>query len=97
MYHTNKVWRTGEMSILTDAARQVGAKHRADRAGDMIIYGPDYGTEGADFGRGAEVACVSDDDFTVVGHEDDGDYRNIGSFRTARAALEAALAFVRRA
>jgi hypothetical protein len=33
----------------------------------------------------------------VVGHEDDGDYRNLGSFGTARAALEAALAFVRRA
>jgi hypothetical protein len=62
----------------------------------MVIYGREYGTEGADHGRGAEVACVSEDDFTVVGHEDDGDYRNLGSFRTARAALEAALSFVRR-
>ena len=84
------------MSALTDAARELGARHRANRAGDMVIYSPEYGTEGADQGRGAEVACVSEDDYTVVGHEDDGDYRNLGSFGTARGALEAALAFVRR-
>jgi hypothetical protein len=84
------------MSTLTEAARELGVGHRANRAGDMVIYSREYGTEGADHGRGAEVACVSEDDFTVVGHEDDGDYRNLGSFRTARAALEAALSFVRR-
>jgi hypothetical protein len=84
------------MSTLTEAARELGMRHRANRAGDMVIYSREYGTEGADHGRGAEVACVSEDDFTVVGHEDDGDYRNLGSFRTARAALEAALSFVRR-
>jgi hypothetical protein len=84
------------MSMLTEAARELGVRHRANRAGDMVIYSREYGTEGADHGRGAEVACVSEDDFTVVGHEDDGDYRNLGSFRTARAALEAALSFVRR-
>jgi hypothetical protein len=85
-----------QMSALTEAAREVGVKHKANRAGDMIVYGPDYGTEGAVHGRGAEVACVADDDFTVVGHEDDGDYRNLGSFGSARAAIEAALSFVRR-
>ena len=84
------------MSALTDAARALGVKHKANRAGDMIVYGPDYGTEGAVYGRGAEVAAVSDDDYTVVGHEDDGDYRNVGSFATAAAALQAALAFVRK-
>ncbi|MGH2350036.1 MAG: hypothetical protein ACRDI2_16065 [Chloroflexota bacterium] len=82
------------MSTLTDTARALGVKHKANRAGDMVVYGPDYGTEGADHGRGAEVACVAEDDYTVVGHEDDGDYRNLGSFSTARAALEAALSFV---
>jgi hypothetical protein len=84
------------MSTLTDAARAHGVKHRANRAGDMVIYSPEHGTEGADHGRGAEVAAVSEDDFTVVGHEDDGDYRNLGSFRTAGAAIEAALSFVRK-
>lgn len=84
------------MSALTDAARALGAAHKANRAGDMVIYSPEYGTEGATHGRGAEVAAVSDDDFTVVGHEDDGDYRNLGSFGTPEAALQAALAFVRR-
>jgi hypothetical protein len=84
------------MSTLTEAAQELGVRHRANRAGDMVIYSREYGTEGADHGRGAEVACVSEDDFTVVGHEDDGDYRNLGSFHTARAALEAALSFVRR-
>lgn len=84
------------MSALTETARALGIRHKANRAGDMVIYGPDYGTEGAVHGRGAEVACVSDDDFTVVGHEDDGDYRNIGSFRTAQTALSAALSFVRK-
>jgi hypothetical protein len=84
------------MSTLTEAARTLGVKHRTNRAGDMVIYGPEYGTEGADHGRGAEVAAVAEDDFTVVGHEDDGDYRNLGSFPTARAALAAALSFVRK-
>ena len=84
------------MSTLTDAARAHGVRHRANRAGDMVIYSPEYGTEGADHGRGAEVAAVSEDDFTVVGHEDDGDYRNLGSFRTAGAASEEALSFVRK-
>ena len=84
------------MSALTDAAVALGARYKANRAGDMVIYGPDYGTEGAVHGRGAEVACVSDDDYTVVGHEDDGDYRNLGSFSSPRAALDAALAFVRK-
>ena len=84
------------MSTLTDAARAHGVRHRANRAGDMVIYSPEHGTEGADHGRGAEVAAVSEDDFTVVGHEDDGDYRNLGSFRTAGAAIEAALSFVRK-
>ena len=84
------------MSALTDAARELAVKHRANRAGDMVVYGPDCGTEGADHGRGAEVACVSADDYTVVGHEDDGDYRNLGSFRTAKDALLAALSFVRK-
>jgi hypothetical protein len=84
------------MSTLTDAARALGVRHKANRAGDMVVYGPDYGTEGADYGRGAEVAGVAEDDYTVIGHEDDGDYRNLGSFPTARAALEAALAFVRK-
>ena len=84
------------MSALTETARALGIRHKANRAGDMVIFGPDYGTEGAIHGRGAEVACVSDDDFTVVGHEDDGDYRNIGSFRTAQTALSAALSFVRK-
>lgn len=83
------------MTPLVEAARALGVRHKANRAGDMVIYGPDYGTEGADHGRGAEVAYVDADDYTVVGHEDDGDYRNIGSYPTARAALEAALAFVR--
>ena len=83
------------MSALTDTARELGAKHRASGTGDVVLYGPDYGTEGADYGRGAQVACVAEDDFTAVGHEEDGDYRNLGSFRTARAALEAALSFVR--
>jgi len=84
------------MTTLTDAARALGVRFKANRAGDMVIYGPDFGTEGADHGRGAEVACVAEDDYTVVGHEDDGDYRNLGSFGTAGAALEAALAFVRK-
>lgn len=86
---------TERVTALTDAARTLGVKHRANRAGDMVIYSREYGTEGADHGRGAEVAQVGDDDFTVVGHEDDGDYRNLGSFPTAPSALEAALAFVR--
>jgi hypothetical protein len=86
----------GGMSALAEAARRLGVKHRVNRAGDMVIYGPEYGTEGAEHGRGAEVACVSDDDYTVVGYEDDGDYRNLGSFRTAEGAIDAALAFVRK-
>ena len=73
----------------------MGVKHRTNRAGDMVIYSPEYGTEGADHGRGAEVAAVAEDDFTVVGHEDDGDYRNLGSFPTASAARQAAGSFVR--
>ena len=84
------------MSTLTEAARALGVRHRANRAGDMIVYGPDYGTEGADHGRGAEVAYVAEDDYTAIGHEDDGDYRNLGSFRTAKDALESALSFVRK-
>lgn len=84
------------MSALTDAARALGVKHKANPAGDMVIYSPDYGTEGADHGRGAEVSEISEDDFTVVGHEDDGDYRNLGSFPTAPSALQAALSFVRK-
>jgi hypothetical protein len=84
------------MSKLTEAARALGVRHKANRAGDMVIYGPEYGTAGAVYGRGAEVACVADGDYTVVGHEDDGDYRNLGSFGTASAALDAALAFVRK-
>ena len=84
------------MSALTEAAQAAGAKHKANRAGDMVIFGPDYGTEGADHGRGAEVSCVAEDDYTVVGHEDDGDYRNLGSFSTPQAAIEAALSFVRK-
>ena len=83
------------MSALTDAARDLGVKHKANRAGDMVIYAAEYGTEGADHGRGAEVSQVSEDDFTVIGHEDDGDYRNLGSFPTAQSALQAALHFVR--
>ncbi len=83
------------MTALTEAARALQVRHKANRAGDMVVYGPDYGTEGAVHGRGAEVACVSEDDYTVVGHEDDGDYRNLGSFRTPRDALLAALSFVR--
>ena len=82
---------------LVAAARALGVRHKANRAGDMVIYGPDYGTEGAVHGRGAEVACISEQDYTLIGHEDDGDYRNLGSFPTARDALEAALAFVRQA
>jgi hypothetical protein len=84
------------MSVLTEAARAAGARHKANRAGDMVIFGPDYGTEGADHGRGAEVSCVAADDYTVVGHEDDGDYRNLGSFGTPEAAIKAALSFVRK-
>ncbi len=84
------------MTPLVDAARALGVRHRANRAGDMVLYGPDYGTEGADHGRGAEVSYVSDDDYTAIGHDDDGDYRNLGSFSTARNALEAALTFVRK-
>ena len=84
------------MSALTEAAKAIGAKHKANRAGDMVIYAAEYGTDGADHGRGAEVSQVSEDDFTVIGHEDDGDYRNLGSFTTARDALEAALTFVRK-
>jgi hypothetical protein len=85
------------MTPLVKAAREIGVRHKANAAGDMVVYGPQYGTEGAVHGRGAEVAYVADDDFTVVGHEDDGDYRNLGSFSSPRAAIEAALAFVRRA
>ena len=83
------------MSALTDAAKAIGAKHKANRAGDMVIYAAEYGTEGADHGRGAEVSQVSEDDFTVIGHEDDGDYRNLGTFPTPQSALTAALTFVR--
>ena len=83
------------MTALTDAARELGVKHKANRAGDMVIYSAEYGTEGADHGRGAEVSQVSEDDFTLIGHEDDGDYRNLGSFPTPKSALEAALHFVR--
>lgn len=83
------------MTALVDAARELGAKFKANRDGDLIFYGPEYGTEGVVHGRGAQVACVAADDYTAVGHEEDGDYRNLGSFRTARGALEAALAFVR--
>ena len=83
------------MSALTDAAHALGVKHKANRAGDMVIYAAEYGTEGADHGRGAEVSQVSEDDFTVIGHEDDGDYRNLGSFPTPQSALQAALTFVR--
>ena len=82
------------MTALTDAARELGVKHKANRAGDMVIYAAEYGTEGADHGRGAEISQVSADDFTVIGHEDDGDYRNLGSFPTAKGALTAALHFV---
>ena len=82
------------MTALTDAARELGVKHKANRAGDMVIYSAEYGTEGADHGRGAEVSQVSEDDFTVIGHEDDGDYRNLGSFPTPNSALQAALNFV---
>ncbi len=84
------------MTALTEAAQAAGVKHKANRAGDMVIFGPDYGTEGANHGRGAEVSCVSDDDYTVVGHEDDGDYRNLGSFSTPATAIKAALSFVRK-
>ena len=83
------------MSALTDAAKAIGAKHKANRAGDMVIYAAEYNTEGADHGRGAEVSQVSEDDFTVIGHEDDGDYRNLGSFPTPHSALQAALTFIR--
>ena len=83
------------MTPLVEAARALGVRHRANRAGDMVLYGHEYGTEGADYGRGAEVSLVADDDFTAIGHDDDGDYRNLGSFSSARAALGAALAFVR--
>jgi hypothetical protein len=85
------------VSTLTEAARDLGVKHKANRAGDMVIYAAEYGTAGADHGRGAEVSQVSEDDFTVIGHEDDGDYRNLGTFPTAKSALEAALSFVRQA
>ena len=84
------------LTALLAAAQARGVKHKANRAGDMVVYGPDYGTEGAVHGRGAEVACVSEDDYTIVGHEDDGDYRNLGSFPTPAAAIEAALSFVRK-
>ena len=83
------------MTALTDAARALGVKHKANPAGDMVIYAREYGTEGADYGRGAEISQVSEDDFTVIAHEDDGDYRNLGSFPTAHSALQAALSFVR--
>lgn len=83
------------MTALTDAAKELGVKHRANRAGDMVIYSKEYGTEGADHGRGAEVSQLSDDDFTVIAHEDDGDYRNLGSFPTPQSALAAALHFIR--
>ena len=83
------------MTALTDAAKQLGVKHRANRAGDMVIYSKEYGTEGADHGRGAEISQVSEDDFTVIAHEDDGDYRNLGSFPTPHSALQAALTFIR--
>jgi hypothetical protein len=84
------------MTPLVQAAQALGVKHKANRAGDMVILGSDYGTEGADHGLGAEVSCIAADDYTVVGHEDDGDYRNIGSYSTAQSALAAALAFVRK-
>jgi hypothetical protein len=83
------------VSALTDAARALGVKHKANRTEDMVIYAAEYGTEGADHGRGAEVSQVSEEDFTVIGHEDDGDYRNLGSFPTPQSALQAALTFVR--
>jgi hypothetical protein len=83
------------VTALAEAAAALGVKHKLNRAGDMVIYSHEYGTDGADHGRGAEIAQVSEEDFTVVGHEDDGDYRNLGSFVTARSALEAALQFVR--
>jgi len=83
------------MTALTDAARTIGARHKANRAGDTVLYATEYGTEGADHGRGAEVSQISDGDFTVIGLEDDGDYRNLGSYPTASSALQAALAFVR--
>ena len=85
------------MTALTDAARALGVKHKVNPAGDMVIYSREYGTEGADHGRGAEISQVSEDDFTVIAHEDDGDYRNLGSFPTPQSALEAALSFVRAA
>jgi hypothetical protein len=83
------------VTALTDAANALGVKHRANSSGDMVIYSKEYGTEGAEHGRGAEVSQVSEDDFTVIAHEDDGDYRNLGSFPTAHSALQAALHFVR--
>ena len=83
------------MTALTDAARALGVKHKANPSGDMVIYSREYGTEGANHGRGAEISQVSEDDFTVIAHEDDGDYRNLGSFPTAKSALQAALSFVR--
>jgi hypothetical protein len=83
------------MTPLVEAAKAVGVRHRANREGDMVLYGPECGTEGADHGRGAEVSLVSENDYTAIGHDDDGDYRNLGSFTSAKAALEAALAFVR--
>ena len=84
------------MTALAEAARALGIKHKLNRAGDMVIYSREYGTEGADHGRGAEVSFVSDDDYTAIGHDDDGDYRNLGSFSTPSTALEAALTFVRK-
>jgi hypothetical protein len=83
------------LTALTEAAVALGVKHKANRAGDLVIYSPEYGTEGADHGRGAEISQISENDFTVIAHEDDGDYRNLGSFPTAISALQAALTFVR--
>ena len=84
-----------EETALAAAARTLEVRCRIARTGDYVTLGHDIRTEGAQPGQAAEVSQLSEVEYTVVGHQSDGDYRNIGTFSTPQAALTAALLFVR--
>lgn len=84
-----------EEGPLTTAARALNVRCRIARSGDYVTLGADVRTEGAQTGQAAEISQLSEAEYTVVGHQSDGDYRNLGSFSTPESALSAALTFVR--
>ena len=80
-------------SALAVAAQALGVRCRIRP--DYVTLGHDIRTEGAEPGQAAEVAQLGETEYTVVGHQSDGDFRNLGTFSTAQAALETALTWVR--